>query len=65
MLRLPIDQPLRMVFGLVVMNVLLWFLVSGMLAWEAHLGGFVTGAILARIITPTPDHRHRGVTGGR
>ena len=65
MLKLSIDPPLRMVFGLVVMNVLLWFLVSGMLAWEAHLGGFVTGAILARIITPTPAHRHRGASGGR
>lgn len=59
MLRLPIDQPLRLVVGLVVMNVLLWVVVGGMLAWEAHLGGFVTGAVLARIITPTPGHRYR------
>jgi len=54
-----IDQPLRLIAGLVVMNLLLWALVSGMLAWEAHLGGFVTGAVLARIVTPTPRHRHR------
>ena len=54
-----IDQPIRMMIGLAVMNVLLWFLVSGMLAWEAHLGGFVTGAVLARIVTPTPGHRAR------
>lgn len=57
---LSIEQPLRLIGGLVVMNLLLWALVSGMLAWEAHLGGFVTGAALARIVTPTPEHRFRG-----
>lgn len=28
---------------LVLLNVALWYLVSGMLAWQAHLGGFVAG----------------------
>jgi len=57
--RASLDQPIRLIVGLMVMNVLLWALVGGMLAWEAHLGGFVTGALLARIVTPTPRHRYR------
>lgn len=32
---------------LVVLNVALYYLVSGMLAWEAHLGGFIAGWLLA------------------
>lgn len=64
-LNLSIEKPLRLIVGLVVMNVLLWIVVDGMLAWEAHLGGFVTGAILARILTPTSGHRHRNLTSGR
>jgi len=50
----------RLAFGLVVMNVLLWFLVAGYLAWQAHLGGYVTGFVLARIVTPTLRHGARG-----
>lgn len=33
----------RTVFGFVVLNVLLWFLMDGILAWETHLGGFMAG----------------------
>ena len=54
-----LSDPARMVGGLVLMNVVLWLMAGGMLAWEAHLGGFLTGALLARIVTPTPFHRHR------
>lgn len=54
-------QPvLRMMGGLAVMNVLLFFLVGGMLAWQTHLGGFIGGLVLARVVTPTPGHRWRG-----
>ncbi|GAB1381112.1 rhomboid family intramembrane serine protease [Pararhodobacter aggregans] len=63
---LSLDQPIRLVVGLVIMNVLLWALVSGMLAWQAHLGGFVTGLLLAAVVTPTLNHRHRpGPRSGR
>lgn len=64
-LGLSIEKPLRLIVGLVVMNVLLWVVVGGMLAWEAHLGGFVTGAILARVLTPTAGHRHKAFTPRR
>lgn len=53
----PLEPLWRMTVGLVVMNVVLYFLVGGMLAWQAHLGGFVTGVVLARIVTPTIGHR--------
>lgn len=32
---------------LVALNVLIWWLQNGALAWEAHLGGFVSGWLLA------------------
>lgn len=53
-------QPVwRMMLGLVVMNVLLFVLVSGMLAWQTHLGGFVGGFVMAWAVTPTLAHRAR------
>lgn len=35
----------RTVLGLVLLNVLLWLWMSGGLAWETHLGGFIAGWI--------------------
>lgn len=53
-------QPvLRMGVGLLVMNVVLFVMVGGMLAWQSHLGGFLTGFALAWVVTPTLDHRWR------
>lgn len=53
----PLQPVLRLAGGLVLMNVLLWLLVSGMLAWQAHLGGFVAGMALAAVVTPSSGHR--------
>jgi membrane associated rhomboid family serine protease len=49
----------RTTLGLVVMNVVLWALTGGYLAWEAHLGGWVAGVALGMMVTPTPHHRIR------
>jgi rhomboid protease GluP len=50
----------RLGLGLLVMNVILYVMVGGFLAWEAHLGGFLTGWTAAWIVTPTLAHRFRG-----
>ncbi|MEM6933368.1 MAG: rhomboid family intramembrane serine protease [Pseudomonadota bacterium] len=36
------------------LNLLLWWTMRGQLAWEAHLGGFLTGWVLALLIDPRP-----------
>lgn len=50
----------RTVIGLVVMNVVLYVLVGGMLAWQTHLGGWLAGVLFAWLVTPTLSHRYRG-----
>ncbi len=42
----------RLVLFLVAMNVAMWWALDGQLAWETHLGGFVTGWIMAILIDP-------------
>jgi membrane associated rhomboid family serine protease len=42
----------RRIAGLVVLNVVLAFGLQGLLAWEAHLGGWVMGWLLAAVIRP-------------
>jgi rhomboid protease GluP len=59
-LRAPLGPVWRLGLGLVAMNVLLYLMAGGFLAWEAHLGGFVTGWLAAWIVTPTLAHRFRG-----
>jgi membrane associated rhomboid family serine protease len=49
-LRLGLRPVLRVVVFLVVMNLVLWWAMSGQLAWEAHLGGFLAGAALATLL---------------
>lgn len=44
----------RVVLFLVAMNVAMWWALDGQLAWETHLGGFVTGWIVALLIDPQP-----------
>lgn len=60
-LRHHLGSPMRPLWrslaGLALLNVIMWLLLSGMLAWEAHLGGFVGGVLFAAIATPTLRHR--------
>lgn len=39
----PVGPVVRRVLVLVFLNVVLWFALSGGLAWQAHLGGFAAG----------------------
>jgi rhomboid protease GluP len=59
-LRASLGPVWRLALGLVAMNVILYLLVGGYLAWQAHLGGFVAGWGVASIVTPTLTHRFRG-----
>ncbi len=47
----------RQIAGLVVINLLLTIMLQGLLAWEAHLGGFVMGWIVARFRHPNAWYR--------
>jgi membrane associated rhomboid family serine protease len=62
--RRAVGAPLKpfwgMMTGLVLMNVVLLVMVGSMLAWQAHLGGYVAGFLLAWAVTPTMRHRYRG-----
>ena len=42
----------RRIAALVLLNILLLFGLGGLLAWEAHLGGWVAGWLLALVIRP-------------
>jgi membrane associated rhomboid family serine protease len=44
----------RAVALLIALNIALWWAMGGQLAWETHLGGFVTGWIVALLIDPRP-----------
>lgn len=39
---------------LLTLNVVMWWALDGQLAWETHLGGFITGWIAALLIDPRP-----------
>lgn len=43
-----------MVFGLVALNVVQWWVLKGQIAWETHLGGALSGWIVAMLIDPRP-----------
>jgi membrane associated rhomboid family serine protease len=53
----PLRPLWRSLAGLFLLNVVLWLLLSGLLAWEAHLGGFIAGVVFAAIATPSLRHR--------
>ncbi len=44
----------KMVLMLLVLNLVLFWVLDGQLAWEAHLGGFLAGLILAPLINRSP-----------
>ncbi|MFZ5965210.1 rhomboid family intramembrane serine protease [Thalassococcus sp. BH17M4-6] len=47
----PIGQAVALLAGL---NLVLWWAMDGQLAWQAHLGGFLVGWVLALVIDPRP-----------
>lgn len=49
-LRLSLRPILRVAVFLVLMNLVLWWAMSGQLAWQAHLGGFLAGAVAAALL---------------
>ncbi|WP_438655576.1 rhomboid family intramembrane serine protease [Roseinatronobacter monicus] len=60
-MRQHLGSPMRplwqFILGLVLLNLVLWLALSGLLAWEAHLGGFVAGVLFAAIVTPSLRYR--------
>lgn len=47
----------RSLAGLFLLNVALWVFMQGLVAWEAHLGGFIAGVLFAAIVTPSLRYR--------
>lgn len=43
---------LKLILWLVFLNLVLWWAMNGQLAWETHLGGFVSGWVFAFLIDP-------------
>jgi len=39
---------------LIVLNLVLWWAMDGLLAWQTHLGGFIIGWVVALMIDPIP-----------
>lgn len=46
---LPVAQAVVL---LIVLNLVLWWAMRGQLAWQTHLGGFISGWIMALLIDP-------------
>lgn len=42
----------RAVAGLLLLNIIMWWLMDGLLAWQTHLGGFIAGWIGALLLDP-------------
>lgn len=47
----PIAQAVALLF---ILNLVLWWVMDGQLAWQTHLGGFLSGWLIAYIIDPRP-----------
>ncbi len=48
--RLSVAPVLQSTGALILLNVVLWWAMAGGLAWQAHLGGFIAGAIYALVV---------------
>ena len=51
-IRVGLWPVLRAVLFLVGLNIALWWAMKGQLAWETHLGGFITGWVVALLLDP-------------
>ena len=38
------------ILGLIMLNALMWLALGGILAWQTHLGGFVTGVLVCAVV---------------
>ena len=43
---------LRAVLFLIALNLVLWWAMAGQLAWQTHLGGFLTGWVVSLLLDP-------------
>lgn len=57
--RIGLWPVVRLVIMLIVLNVVMWWSLDGHLAWQTHLGGFLTGWFVAMLLDP----RSRRSTG--
>ncbi|MEP1356282.1 MAG: rhomboid family intramembrane serine protease [Tateyamaria sp.] len=48
---LPVAQAVLL---LILLNLFLWWAMDGQLAWETHLGGFISGWMVAMLVDPRP-----------
>jgi len=44
-----------MILFLIALNLVLWWAMDGLLAWQTHLGGFIGGWVAALLINPRPQ----------
>lgn len=42
----------RAAAGLLALNLVMWWLMDGLLAWQTHLGGFMAGWVVAMLVDP-------------
>jgi membrane associated rhomboid family serine protease len=55
----PVGPLLQAIAGLAVLNLAMWVLLSGLLAWETHLGGYLAGAAAAAALATWRARRRR------
>ncbi len=59
MRKLPLRPVIQNALGLVLLNAVFFFFLQGALAWEAHLGGYLTGLALGPWMTAQARSRAR------